>query len=191
MTEGKEQVLRFSVGLGDWSDDGHGKFSWEEVELYSSGSEPLTPELIRENYLRNRTRLGFGLPELWEDYMQSSPREPQLAALQRELGVLYYASAPAGTISRSDYSLSFTPLNDLHGGVDGLPKNGFVLEFYQGSAVLSPFSYEDLDLAMFIVLAGLEAVSWRKVKPAPPLFGFGSSLLTDNGAVGYGLFVGG
>lgn len=57
-TEARKQTLNFTVGFGDWSDDGHGKLEIDTVQIFSTSEVKLTPKLLKSNYLANASIWG-------------------------------------------------------------------------------------------------------------------------------------
>jgi len=183
------RFLDFSVGFGDWSDDGHGKLDRHRVRIHSTDGSELTSELIARNYQANVTKLGFGLTHLWEDYEEFNPSVSHLLAFQQELGAVYYAVASEVQVLRDSYSIETLVLDEKR--LEALPENGFLLYGSYGDPAIESYSKvpDELRLAMLIVLAGLDSVSWELVPEPQPLFGLGGSLLTGNRSVGYGRFL--
>lgn len=178
--------VSFSATLGDWSSDGHGRTAVHQVEIYSLDGSEVTDELLKANYEANVAKLGFGLPALWKDYEQTSPREPQLIAIQRELGAIYYGEEDLAE-QRSDLTIVPWAMED---DSEFGPNEFYIVAGYRNGELTleSDGEEDDLKLAMFLVLAGLPNLSWKILEPARPLFGDGGSLLTGNSHVGYGLF---
>jgi hypothetical protein len=52
------------IPLGDWSDDGHGKFETFHLLIPIQ----FTQEMLSENYLKNKELFGFGLRDFANDY---------------------------------------------------------------------------------------------------------------------------
>jgi len=176
------QSLRFSTVLGDWSDDGHGKTRTVEVEVFTDDdSVELTADLIQENYAANAARLGFSLGALWEEYEQSSIFAAHAQAIQRELGALYYGDS---SLIAKHPDVAIFNIEELPKGT----KFGFgafhLQEGWNGDFALD----EELNLVLFIILQGIARVGWKKVDPAPLLFGGYSALVEPRQHVGYGLF---
>lgn len=181
-----EQILRYTVILGDWSDDGHGKTDHHQIEFFAGlDAAKLTEELIVANYNANVKKLGFGLPQLWDEYEKSSPSEDQIFSLRDELGAMIYLNEDEESIEESGLSGEFYAGEELSTGP--LPFGGlYAFRDYRGKISLD--MDEPLDLAMFMILAGLPEVSWRELKSAPRLFGGSGTPLVGNKAVGYGLY---
>lgn len=181
-----EQTLRYTVVLGDWSDDGHGKADRYQIEFFTDSADVnLTEALIVDNYLANVDRLGFGLPQLWDEYEKSSPSEHQILKIRDELGAVLFLDDDEEGIEESGLSGQFQSAQDVGNGP--LPFGGFyTARNYRG--VLCMDEEEPLNLAMFLILSGLPSVGWRKIKEAPVLFGSYNTPLTGNSHVGYGLY---
>jgi len=181
------QSLPFSVTLGDWSDDGHGKTDVQQIEVYSTDGSEVTEELLKSNYDANVAKLGFGLPALWEDYEQFSPTEKQLIAIQRELGAAYYGEEELAE-KRTD--ITIVPWSEDDDSELGPNEFYIVAAYMTGELAIEAEDEEDnLKLAMLLVLAGLPALGWKLLEPARSLFGDSGSVLTGNSHVGYGLFL--
>lgn len=56
------------IPLGDWSDDGHGKFETYHLLIPIQ----FTQEMLSENYLKNKELFGFGLRDFANDYEDGS-----------------------------------------------------------------------------------------------------------------------
>ena len=180
-----EQVLRFRVTFGDWSDDGHGKTSTTDVEIVSRGSRELTEERILKNYRANEKALGFGLQNLWEEYEQYHPHENQLVAVAQKLGAVYYSTSGGILYGHDGAEVEVLRLDGPQAGAE-LPANCFVLDDSYSDELYLPYE-EHLRFAMFIILAGLKKTSWREIKQRN-LFGSSQGLLLRSEHVGYGLF---
>lgn len=180
-----EQVLRYTVVLGDWSDDGHGKADRYQIEFFTSSADvELTEELIVANYRANVAKLGFGLPELWDDYEKTSPSQDQILKLRDALGATIYLDEDFDSVDHVGLPGDFHSQMELS---EGPPAFGALYATYYKNELFLEMD-EPLDLAMFVILAGLPKVGWRKLKEAPVLFGSYGTPLTGNKHVGYGLF---
>lgn len=181
-----EQSLRYTVVLGDWSDDGHGKMDRHQIEFFTESADvELTEQLIVANYQANVAKLGFGLPELWDDYEKSSPSEDQILKIRDELGAILYTDEDEEALEEAGLEHEFSSYAEVSGGP--LPFEGFyTFRDYRGKLHLE--AEEPLDLAMFIILSGLPSVGWRKLKEGTVLFGGYGTPLTGNRQVGYGLY---
>lgn len=180
-----EQTLRYTVVLGDWSDDGHGRFDSYQIELFTESPElELTEELIVANYRANVEKLGFGLPELWDEYEKTSPSVDHIIRLRDILGAVLYLDEEEEDLEEIGFPGEFRSAHEFSDGI--LPFGGLYVTLYEGDLYIE--MDEPLDLAMFIVLAGLPGVGWRKLQEAPVLFGSGGAALTGNRHVGYGLY---
>ena len=166
-----EQILPYTVILGDWSDDGHGKTEKSQIEFFTENdSIELTEKLIVDNYRANVEKLGFGLPELWSNYEESTPSNDKIEKLRDVLGAVYYSES-----SKEDFE-------------DGvLPFGSFYTASYGGKTYIESDG-DSLDIAMFLVLAGLPDVHWRTLSEPPVLFGGYGTPLVGSEHVGYGLF---
>lgn len=182
---GTKQRIKFTVTFGDWSDDGHGKTRSTSVEIFSTGAKELTEKRILKSYRANVAKLGFGLPELWEDYEQYSVSEDHLFAIGEKLGAVYYTSGGGKLYGDGDEALKVQDLAKVDNPAE-LPANSFVLDKDSYDSFWLSASGSSLKLAMFITLAGLKQVDWRELK-VRNLFGQAGSLLTGNDHVGYGL----
>lgn len=56
--------MRYNFGIGDYSDDGHGKCDYYECEV--EGDYSIAE--IKEAYEKSREQLGFGLEDIASDY---------------------------------------------------------------------------------------------------------------------------
>jgi len=72
---------KFTVAVGDWSDDGHGKHTDFIVEV----PDAFTSEILGENFAKNVAKLGFAPDAFAKDYEDSVLGERYLTAL-RALG---------------------------------------------------------------------------------------------------------
>ena len=180
-----EQTLRYTVVLGDWSDDGHGKADRIQIEFFTESHElELTEELIVANYRANVEKLGFGLPELWDEYEKSSPSVDQILKLRDALGAVLYLDEEEEDLREIGLPGEFRSAHEFSDGV--LPFEGLYVTLYEGDLYIE--MDEPLDLVMFIILTGLPGVGWRKLQEAPVLFGSYGTPLTGNEHVGYGLY---
>lgn len=185
----KSKSLHFSVGFGDWAREGHGKLDIHSIEIYSTDGSELKPKQIRKNYLANVAKLGFGLPELWEDEGIFNPSFEETVEIQTQLSAIYYGSEE-NIRGAADYALELKDEAHLIAG-EGLPADSFRIRIDEEDGEVSfedtdPKIPEELRLAMFIVLAGLPQVAWRRVSPPVALFGLEGSMLTGDSNVGYG-----
>lgn len=157
MTE--PQILSYSVTLGDLSGDGHNIREVTEIEIRYSGPGTLTEAMIVENYQANVAKLGFGLPELWEEYEQYLPTASQIEKIREVFGFTLFTAYSDKAPKPAEGVPSMEALGD-----DGPMK-----------------------LCMILVLSGIEDVEWVEVPTARSLFGGYRSVLTGNESVGYGL----
>lgn len=67
----------YKVIVGDWSDDGHGKADSYIVDV----SAEFSVDVLRANYEKNVSEIGFAPTSLCEDYEDSSVSEEQANAL--------------------------------------------------------------------------------------------------------------
>lgn len=182
-------LLHFSVGFGDWSGDGHGKLKTHSIEIFSLDGSEVTAEQIQGNYLANVKKLGFGLPELWEEYEQFNPEPEQISTIQTQLNAIYYGDEDS-LREAEQHGLNLWSDESLRAG-EKLPNDSFRISVYEDSGEVAfedtdPHIPEELRLAMFIVLSGLPELDWRLLRQPRALFGIGGSLLTDHHFVGYG-----
>lgn len=56
------------ISIGDWSDDGHGKYE----DFYFEVPDQFTKEILNENYVKNKEKFGFGLSDFAENYEDST-----------------------------------------------------------------------------------------------------------------------
>lgn len=180
-----EQILRYTVILGDWSDDGHGKTSKRQIEFFSESSAlDLTEELIVSNYQTNRAILGFGIEDLWADYEQFSPTPDQIEKLREELGAVYYVNDSVEDLEEAGLYGKLRSDEEL--GEGPLPVGSFYLGEYNNQSFLDV--KDSMELIMFIVLHGLPEVGWRTVEEPPKLFGGYNTPLVGSEAVAYGRY---
>lgn len=186
--------LNFVATLGDYSDDGHGKTKSFSIEIVADPGVRLTDKRIRKNYEANAEKLGFGIGNLWEDYEQYSPSMDHIKAIQEKLGAKLYAFLAEDGVTSSDlaevedeYGISFEGVYD---GESDLPSDSFILNVYNFETAFEggDGGYgAELKLVMFVILSGLEGVSWHEI-PNRKLFGDFDSTLKLSSHVGYGLF---
>jgi hypothetical protein len=92
------------IPLGDWSDDGHGKFETFHLLI----PVQFTQEILSENYLKNKELFGFGLKDFANDYEDGRISMSDIEKLQ-EHG-FEFSEASKGILKKDEdaYSTDFS-----------------------------------------------------------------------------------